>query len=746
MSDEDDKTKIPRVTDTRERDIIAEQVKKRDTAANNEGDLDQPFSRRSSSQAILQQLREAAPSIPMLDDIYASVKDVLGKMTLNGHPIAISGSDLQVDASAFRKSGSFSDSPPAINIFESGSNILMQNSGAVLFSGPHGVELPAIPSISIPSPAFSTPPPIDAAVVPSVLTPSTGSPSISIDSEQPFNRSELAEVPLPQIQASIVPSETGEPGVSPTSSVGEVVLQTGDSSTSNTPTSQPEESGSQSFPPSPTEIVGAPPEDSGGNLSMPEPPVSEDEPHRAPADSNSGGQGFDGVGQGQSLTDKSELLGAVARSRKAGSRAATALFRTVLSSEKIYSVLDTSGKVSSATDPLVPTFPFLDWSGSINSGFNVWFGKPAEADVYTVSHYKDASKQIFTQSDVSGTAKLYGQNTRDRWFMLEANGSSSALHGVGGSDSNFLLKADSVGSSLAVSKGGGISFISDKEITVTGSGGDWGSLKPGYLGIQDTTGKKMELEPTQIEFTDGANTGKLSAYSTEIKEGAKSGVLDANYLTMTNGGDWAFIDSAQLSIGSSSGNAVYEAIQLTLTSSTGQSYLSTAALQVEVGTYTGVYEAEQLTLSGITGSSYLSTTALHLNTGSGPAIKSGTYEPHQLTITDPANGQAFLTPYLLQLNDGDKQASYEPHELTLSNPLTGEAFLTPHLLQLNANGKQGSYEPHQLTLTTGQGAGANVFINVPTNGGTEVSAFWQEIEVCVEGSTMKMKVLGTEPY
>ena len=41
----------------------------------------------------------------------------------------------------------------------------------------------------------------------------------------------------------------------------------------------------------------------------------------------------------------------------------------------------------------------------------------------------------------------------------------------------------------------------------------------------------------------------------------------------------------------------------------------------------------------------------------------------------------------------------------------------------------------------------NVFIDVPTNGsGSLVNAFWQELDVCVDGEAKKMKVLGTEPY
>ena len=44
-------------------------------------------------------------------------------------------------------------------------------------------------------------------------------------------------------------------------------------------------------------------------------------------------------------------------------------------------------------------------------------------------------------------------------------------------------------------------------------------------------------------------------------------------------------------------------------------------------------------------------------------------------------------------------------------------------------------------------SGSNyVQINIPDNEGTLLNAFWQEIDVCVDGTAKKMQVLGTEPY
>lgn len=39
-----------------------------------------------------------------------------------------------------------------------------------------------------------------------------------------------------------------------------------------------------------------------------------------------------------------------------------------------------------------------------------------------------------------------------------------------------------------------------------------------------------------------------------------------------------------------------------------------------------------------------------------------------------------------------------------------------------------------------------VLIDIPDNAGTLLNAYWQEINICVDGLPKKMKVLGTEPY
>jgi hypothetical protein len=54
-------------------------------------------------------------------------------------------------------------------------------------------------------------------------------------------------------------------------------------------------------------------------------------------------------------------------------------------------------------------------------------------------------------------------------------------------------------------------------------------------------------------------------------------------------------------------------------------------------------------------------------------------------------------------------------------------------------------DSNSLVLTDTEGS-ASVTLDIPDNNGTVLNASWQEIEVCVSGQTMRMKVLGTQPY
>jgi hypothetical protein len=44
------------------------------------------------------------------------------------------------------------------------------------------------------------------------------------------------------------------------------------------------------------------------------------------------------------------------------------------------------------------------------------------------------------------------------------------------------------------------------------------------------------------------------------------------------------------------------------------------------------------------------------------------------------------------------------------------------------------------------GGGGSVKVDIPFNDSTPLNAYWQEIDICVDGVAKKMQVLGTEPY
>lgn len=104
------------------------------------------------------------------------------------------------------------------------------------------------------------------------------------------------------------------------------------------------------------------------------------------------------------------------------------------------------------------------------------------------------------------------------------------------------------------------------------------------------------------------------------------------------------------------------------------------------------------------------------------------------------------------------QAKLEPTKLTLANSnnnyitidtdqnevfignasSSDQVYLNSDKLYIANSGYSGSYETDQVILSNGSNT---LTLDIPDE---DVS--WQEIDVCVDGSPMKMKVLGTEPY
>jgi hypothetical protein len=103
-------------------------------------------------------------------------------------------------------------------------------------------------------------------------------------------------------------------------------------------------------------------------------------------------------------------------------------------------------------------------------------------------------------------------------------------------------------------------------------------------------------------------------------------------------------------------------------------------------------------------------------------------EQIKLNVTSSQEGD----PPQITIFDGANTGKYGPYELYLENANNSGATAT-----LTTDGTP------ELILFDGT---VEVKIDIPDDDGTKLNAYWQEIDVCVDGVAKKMQVLGTEPY
>jgi hypothetical protein len=128
----------------------------------------------------------------------------------------------------------------------------------------------------------------------------------------------------------------------------------------------------------------------------------------------------------------------------------------------------------------------------------------------------------------------------------------------------------------------------------------------------------------------------------------------------------------------------------------------------------------------------------------------GTYGPYELHLDNANQGSSVTltsdgTPELI-LDDGANKAELKSTELFIYNQTGVQALVTSEgdgEITITGSGGNdwGSLTPSALEISSG--SGANVYIDVPSTGG---SASWKPIAVCVNGVQMTMMVLGTDPY
>ena len=111
--------------------------------------------------------------------------------------------------------------------------------------------------------------------------------------------------------------------------------------------------------------------------------------------------------------------------------------------------------------------------------------------------------------------------------------------------------------------------------------------------------------------------------------------------------------------------------------------------------------------------------------------------------------------FILQAKAGDTKLYLEAGDDNATMKTTGIAFTDTGNTRNSALSETGLLiaKPNgQTTITESSitieepSSGPNVYINIPTAGGSTVSASWKEIDVCVDGVAKKMQVLATDPY
>jgi hypothetical protein len=103
------------------------------------------------------------------------------------------------------------------------------------------------------------------------------------------------------------------------------------------------------------------------------------------------------------------------------------------------------------------------------------------------------------------------------------------------------------------------------------------------------------------------------------------------------------------------------------------------------------------------------------------------------------------TKLYLENGDGNATMGTKGLAFTDANNTRNSALSDMGLLIAKPNG-QTTITESSITIEEQPNSGPNVYINIPTAGGSTVSATWKEIDVCVDGVEMKMQVLATDPY
>ena len=429
----------------------------------------------------------------------------------------------------------------------------------------------------------------------------------------------------------------------------------------------------------------------------------------------------------------------------------------------------------------------------------------------------DIGEQIKLIIDQSGTAEISGHAG---WTSAGNDGPSFELKADDGTAADSTLSLDDGSGNytdISTSEvhihddtlGDILLDITEGKIIISKPDGAFSALYAvGELELKDSAGHDLILDPTHIEFSDGAEHGWLDYQKVTIWDDSYSGTLDSNSLTIQSAGENEKIiihvdDAGESTIGGQSGSGA-ESFILTADDDAGWTNLQ---LSSDTGAYQALLEANNTDqISRVKGNAATgaqnfelvsddstATSSLSIfNNGESEEIILKTDDTGITSITgksgaggqnfeliadddagithlqindsgnaeyvriesDESSGVASVSGtantgaknFLLEANDSD-----DVSRLFLSDgsghtvELKIDTSSTEGHLEINDSNGAADYASDQMVISDMDGK--TVTIDIPTDGSdSSVDAYWYELDICVDGSPKKIKILATDPY
>ena len=253
-----------------------------------------------------------------------------------------------------------------------------------------------------------------------------------------------------------------------------------------------------------------------------------------------------------------------------------------------------------------------------------------------------------------------------------------------------------------------------------------------------------------VQVIEDTDTGTYEASQLTLSEGSDEVYVSPLYIAMKQGTE----DRLVLSTDSGSGSLTCE------TTTGGEGYY--AALAMHVKSDSGAQfraDTQGWTVQNDDGTEYITSSYSQIyaeDPSSGHA--SMDYNGFEVSSTDANEYCAINKEGLTAVSQSDESGSVGPNYIEARDTDGKVGYLEAGAVVVNGDdGYAGMYGNGSLALSDGSGTatisqnslyltdGTN-WINADVAGLGGKNAFWQEINVCVNGVAKKMKILGTEPY